>query len=68
MMAPIDASSGTVRVGAVTRVFEIERTSDFTYYSVSPEGDRFLLLLDDTSERSKSLSIFINWKTEIEAR
>jgi len=68
MAAPIDASSGTVRVGAVTRVLKIERTSDFTYYSVSPEGDRFLILLDDTAERSKSLSIFINWKTEVEAR
>ena len=42
--------------------------SAFASYSVAPDGERFLVLATGTGTGPPTLSLFLNWKEELESR
>jgi len=68
MTASLQVSGGTPRFGAPELVFDLGTSPQFSTYGVSPDGDRFLVLLADESMGPPKLSLFLNWKEELESR
>jgi Tol biopolymer transport system component len=68
MAVPLQASGGTLQIGAQEPVLDLGWGANFISYDVHPDGQRFLMLATDTSEGPASLSLFMNWKTELESR
>ncbi len=55
-------------VPSVSTVLDIGWGANTMSYDVSPDGERFLALAADESQGAASLSLFVNWKTELETR
>ena len=68
MMAPLEGSGDTFRIGVIEPVLDIGWAASLMSYDVSPDGKRFLVLTADESARSTSLSLVLNWKQELESR
>jgi Tol biopolymer transport system component len=68
MTTSLQVSAGTPHFGAAELLFDLGWGANFSTYGVSPDGDRFLVLVADTSMGPPELSLFLNWKEELESR
>lgn len=68
MMVPLQTSGDTLRVGAATEIFKLSEGAAYSSYDLSSDGERFLALVADQTMGPPTLSLFLNWKTELESR
>ena len=66
--AHVDTADGTFKLGTVTDVLSTPWGASSLAYDVSPDGQRFLMLAPGRAPGPTTLSLFVNWKTELEQR
>jgi Tol biopolymer transport system component len=66
---PVGGRSGTFDVGAAEPLFTIEPPEQGgAFFSMSPDGDRFLVVPGVTQQANTLLNLVVNWPVEIEQK
>lgn len=68
MAVQLQASGSTIQVGTTEKVFSNNWGSAFSSFDLAPDGERFLALTSDAGTGPPALSLFLNWKEELESR
>jgi Tol biopolymer transport system component len=65
----VDGRGDTFDVGGATSLFEVEAPEQGgAYYSMSPDGERFLVVPGVTQQADTLLNLMVNWPVEVEKR
>ena len=64
MSATITTGAGSVRVDALRPLFDVRVPQGLQrdFYDVSPDGQRFLMVVPDEETSSTSLTLIVNWR------
>ena len=68
MRVALQTSGDSLRVGSATEIFKLGESAAHMSYDLSSDGERSLALVADQTTGPPTLSLFLNWKTELESR